>query len=77
MKLSTKGRYATRAMLDLALHFGEGPILVKDISIGLLSVYSVLSSFNHAPRLLAHNMPRYRKTAEFEEGPCSRPATRR
>jgi Rrf2 family protein len=32
MKLSTKGRYATRAMLDLALHFGEGPILVKDIS---------------------------------------------
>ena len=32
MKLSTKGRYATRAMLDLAQHFGEGPILVKDIS---------------------------------------------
>ena len=32
MKLSTKGRYATRALLDLALHFGEGPILVKDIS---------------------------------------------
>ncbi len=32
MKLSTKGQYATRAMLDLALHFGEGPILVKDIS---------------------------------------------
>jgi len=32
MKLSTKGRYATRAMLDLALRFGQGPILVKDIS---------------------------------------------
>jgi len=32
MKLSTKGRYAARAMLDLALHFGQGPILVKDIS---------------------------------------------
>jgi len=32
MKLSTKGQYATRAMLDLALHFGEGPIMVKDIS---------------------------------------------
>jgi Rrf2 family protein len=32
MKLSTKGRYATRAMLDLALRFGEGPILIKDIS---------------------------------------------
>ncbi len=32
MKVSTKGRYAARAMLDLAQHFGEGPILVKDIS---------------------------------------------
>ena len=32
MKLSTRGRYATRAMLDLALHFGEGPIMVKDIA---------------------------------------------
>jgi Rrf2 family protein len=32
MKLSTRGRYATRAMLDLALHFGEGPILVRDIA---------------------------------------------
>lgn len=30
--MSTKGRYAARAMLDLAQHFGEGPILVKDIS---------------------------------------------
>ena len=32
MKLSTKGRYASRAMLDLAIHFGEGPIMVKDIA---------------------------------------------
>ena len=32
MKLSTKGRYSLRTMLDLALHFGEGPVLVKDIS---------------------------------------------
>ncbi len=32
MKLSTRGRYATRAMCDLAMHFGEGPIMVKDIS---------------------------------------------
>ena len=32
MKLSTKGRYATRALLDLALHTGEGPILVREIS---------------------------------------------
>jgi Rrf2 family cysteine metabolism transcriptional repressor len=32
MRLSTKGRYSARTMLDLALHFGEGPVLVKDIS---------------------------------------------
>ena len=32
MRLSTRGRYGTRAMLDLALHYGEGPILLKDIA---------------------------------------------
>lgn len=32
MKLSTKGRYAARAMLDLALHATDGPVLIKDIS---------------------------------------------
>jgi Rrf2 family protein len=32
MKFSTKGRYATRAMLDLALRYGEGTIMVKDIA---------------------------------------------
>lgn len=32
MKLSTKGRYATRAMLDLAINQGEGQVLLKDIA---------------------------------------------
>jgi Rrf2 family protein len=32
MKLSTKGRYGTRLMVDLALHHGEGPILLKEIA---------------------------------------------
>jgi Rrf2 family transcriptional regulator, cysteine metabolism repressor len=32
MKISTKGRYATRAMMDLALHYGKKPVLLKDIS---------------------------------------------
>ncbi len=32
MKLSTRGRYGVRLMLDLALHYGEGPVLLKDIS---------------------------------------------
>ncbi len=32
MKLSTRGRYVTRALLDLALHQGEGPAALKDIA---------------------------------------------
>jgi len=32
MKLSTRGRYATRAMLELALRYGTGPVLLKDIA---------------------------------------------
>jgi len=32
MKLSTKGRYAVRAMLDLAQHYGEGLVFLKDIA---------------------------------------------
>lgn len=32
MKLSTKSRYGVRAMLDLAIHYGEEPISIKKIS---------------------------------------------
>lgn len=32
MRLTTKGRYAVTAMLDLALHAGSGPISLADIS---------------------------------------------
>ncbi|MFQ6081811.1 MAG: RrF2 family transcriptional regulator [Candidatus Aminicenantia bacterium] len=32
IKLSTKGRYGTRAIMDLALHFKDKPILLKDIA---------------------------------------------
>jgi len=32
MKLSTRGRYGTRALLDLALHQGEAPVLLKNIA---------------------------------------------
>jgi len=32
VKLTTKGRYAVTAMLDLALHFGNGPITLSDIA---------------------------------------------
>lgn len=32
MRLSTKGRYAVTAMLDLAIHDGKGPVTLADIS---------------------------------------------
>ena len=32
MKLSTKGRYAVTAMLDLAIHDHQGPVTLSDIS---------------------------------------------
>jgi Rrf2 family protein len=32
MKLSTKGRYGTRALVELARHYGEGPVLLKDVA---------------------------------------------
>lgn len=32
MKLSTKGRYGVKAMVDLALHYGEEPVSIKIIS---------------------------------------------
>lgn len=32
MKISTRGRYSLRMMIDLAQHYGEGFIALKDIS---------------------------------------------
>ena len=32
MKLSTKGRYGARAALELAVRYGSGPIMVKEIA---------------------------------------------
>lgn len=32
MKLSTKGRYGTRAMLELALNYGKGQVLLREIA---------------------------------------------
>jgi Rrf2 family protein len=32
VKLSTRGRYSARIMLELALHFGNGPVLLKEIA---------------------------------------------
>ena len=32
IKISTKGKYGTKLMLDLVLNYGNGPILLKDIA---------------------------------------------
>ncbi|MCU0664093.1 MAG: Rrf2 family transcriptional regulator [Myxococcota bacterium] len=32
LKVSTKGRYGLRAMMDLAQHYGQGPVMMSDIS---------------------------------------------
>ena len=32
MKLSTKGRYGVKAMVDLAINYGEEPVSIKSIS---------------------------------------------
>lgn len=32
MKLSTKGRYGLKAMYDLAIHYGDGPIALKSVA---------------------------------------------
>ena len=32
MKLSTKGRYGVRLMIDLASHYGRNPVLLREIS---------------------------------------------
>ncbi len=32
MKLSTRGRYGMRAMMDLAMSYGNGAILLKDVA---------------------------------------------
>ena len=32
MKLSTKGRYGVRLMFDLAVHYGQGAVVLKDVA---------------------------------------------
>ncbi|MFY9402414.1 MAG: Rrf2 family transcriptional regulator [Candidatus Omnitrophota bacterium] len=49
IKLSTKVRYGTRAMLDLACHYGDGPVLLKDVArrqgVSLKYLERILTSF--------------------------------
>ena len=38
MRLSTRGRYALRAMVDLALNVDEGPVLRKELAARQMTV---------------------------------------
>ena len=33
MRLSTRGRYGTRALLELSIRYGKGPVPLKDIAL--------------------------------------------
>lgn len=52
MKISTKGRYALRLMLDLALHDNDAPVRIKDIALrqNISDKYleQIISSLNKA-----------------------------
>lgn len=52
MKISTKGRYALRIMLDLAMNTGESPVRVRDIasrqSISEKYLEQIIALFNKA-----------------------------
>lgn len=52
MKLSTQVRYGARAMLDLAVYYGKGPVLSRDIAerqeISLKYLDRILSSLKAA-----------------------------
>ena len=52
MKISTKGRYALRIMIDLALNMGESPVRVKDIAsrqdISEKYLEQIIAMFNKA-----------------------------
>ena len=57
MKISTKGRYALRMLLDLSQHQGDGYIALRDIAerqdISRKYLEQILPVFNHARVLLA------------------------
>lgn len=50
MMVSTKGRYALRIMIDLAIHGKEGPVSLKDIAqredIGIKYLEIIVASLN-------------------------------
>ena len=71
MKISTKGRYALRMMLDLAEHQGNGFIALKDIAkrqdISKKYLEQIIPVLNHGSIL-----PQLSLTASSSSKPSSR-----
>ena len=69
MKISTKGRYALRLMLDIAMHDAAGPVRIKDVAARqeisdkyLEQIVSVLNKAGYVrsirgPHIVYHHMP--------------------
>ena len=62
MKISTRGRYAMRAMLDLALQSSDGPTMIKDISkrqgISCLYLEQLFTRLNNAGLIISIRGPK-------------------
>lgn len=58
MKISTKGRYALRLMIDIALHSDEGNVSIKDVSerqdISVKYLEQIVSALSKAGFLRSH-----------------------
>lgn len=73
MKISTKGRYALRLMLDIALNDAEAPVRIKDIAerqqISDKYLEQIVSSLNKAGLVKSLRGPQggYRLTKKPEE----------
>lgn len=73
MKISTKGRYALRLMLDIALNDAEAPVRIKDIAerqqISDKYLEQIVSSLNKAGFVKSLRGPQggYRLTKKPEE----------
>lgn len=73
MKISTKGRYALRLMLDMALHDNGEPVRIKDIAKrqGISDKYleQIISSLNKAGYVKSIRGPKggYRLTRQPKE----------
>jgi Rrf2 family cysteine metabolism transcriptional repressor len=52
LKISTKGRYATRALLEMATRYGDGPVQLKNVArtqqISLQYLQQILGPLNAA-----------------------------